>query len=116
MIRLPPIVTRTDTVFPYTALFRSERLARSGISIGHAAITAGTLGGLVRDRETGAVAILSNNHVLANSNQGTAGDAILQPGPADGGTDPGDRIATLARFVEIDFTADGENQIGRAHV
>src|SRR3546814_3161512 len=55
-----------------------ERLARSGISIGHAAITAGTLGGLVRDRETGAVAILSNNHVLANSNQGTVGDAILR--------------------------------------
>src|SRR3546814_10205184 len=82
--------------------------------MGHAAITAGTLGGLVRDRETGAVVILSNNHVLANSNQGTAGDAILQPGPADGGTDPGDRIATLARFVAIDFTADGENRIDDA--
>src|SRR3546814_9497069 len=61
----------------YTA---RERLARSGISIGHAATTAGTLGGLVRNRETGAVAILSNNHVLANSNQGAMGDAVLQPG------------------------------------
>src|SRR3546814_8585733 len=84
MLRPPPRSTRTDTLFPYTTLFRStdvqqarfyalgytarERPARSGISIGHPAITAGTLGGLVRDGETGAVAMLSNNHVLANSN------------------------------------------------
>src|SRR3546814_12314287 len=52
----------------YTA---RERLARRGISIGQAATNAGTLGGLVRHRETGAVAILSHHHVLANSNQGT---------------------------------------------
>lgn len=95
----------------YTA---RERPARSGISIGHAATSAGTLGGLVRDRETGAVAILSNNHVLANSNQGAIGDAILQPGAADGATDPDDRIATLARFVEIDFAADSENHVDGA--
>src|SRR3546814_1154600 len=29
MIRRPPISTRTDTLFPYTTLFRSEALARS---------------------------------------------------------------------------------------
>src|SRR3546814_11603167 len=30
MIRRPPIATRTDTLFPYTALFRSSRMdARS---------------------------------------------------------------------------------------
>src|SRR3546814_11397166 len=28
MIRRPPISTRTDTLFPYTTLFRSLRLAR----------------------------------------------------------------------------------------
>src|SRR3546814_11883701 len=28
MIRLPPISTRTDTLFPYTALFRSDRRGR----------------------------------------------------------------------------------------
>ena len=95
----------------YTA---RERPARSGISIGHPAVTAGTLGGLVRDRETGAVAILSNNHVLANSNGAAVGDAILQPGAADGGTDPDDRIATLARFVEISLAADGENRVDGA--
>src|SRR3546814_16583832 len=29
MIRLPPRSTRTDTLFPYTTLFRSSRLGRS---------------------------------------------------------------------------------------
>src|SRR3546814_15632561 len=29
MIRRPPRSTRTDTLFPYTTLFRSERIARS---------------------------------------------------------------------------------------
>jgi hypothetical protein len=47
--------------------------------------------------------ILSNNHVLANSNDATLGDPILQPGPFDGGTDPADRIASLSRFIPITF-------------
>jgi len=100
--------------FHALAYTERERPARSGISIGHPAVTAGTLGGLVRDRKTGAVAILSNNHVLANSNKSATGDAILQPGTADGGTDPNDRIATLARFVEISFAAEGENRVDGA--
>lgn len=94
----------------YTA---RERPAPSGISIGHTAISAGTLGGMLRDEDGGAAVILSNNHVLAASNQGAEGDAILQPGPADGGNDPDDRLATLTRFVEIDF-AGGANQVDGA--
>lgn len=91
-----------------------ERPAPSGISIGHVAITAGTLGGLVKDKQRSGVAILSNNHVLANSNEGGEGDAILQPGPHDGGEDPRDRVATLARFVPIDFTPGAENRVDGA--
>lgn len=49
--------------------------------------------------------ILSNNHVLANSNQAVVGDAILQPGPYDGGRSV-DKIATLLRFVPINFSGD----------
>lgn len=90
------------------------RPAPSGISIGHVNITAGTLGGLVRDRESGDIVILSNNHVLADSNEGVIGDTILQPGAYDGGTSPADDIATLTRFVPIDFTADGENRVDAA--
>ncbi len=95
----------------YTA---NERPAPSGISIGHVNITAGTLGGLVRDKETGNVAILSNNHVMADSNEATIGDSILQPGPHDDGTFPDDHIANLTRFVPIDFSADVENRVDGA--
>src|SRR3546814_9541808 len=34
MIRRPPRSTRTDTLFPYTTLFRSPRTARSSASAG----------------------------------------------------------------------------------
>src|SRR3546814_1535203 len=40
MIRLPPRSTRTDTLFPYTTLFRSRRV-RSGRVTGHARSAAG---------------------------------------------------------------------------
>lgn len=79
------------------------RPAPGGVSIGHYAITAGTLGCLVKDVATGEVLILSNNHVLANSNNAQLGDAILQPGPYDGGRNPEDRIGTLLRYLPIDF-------------
>lgn len=71
-----------------------------GVSVGHYRITAGTFGCLVQRGEE--VFILSNNHVLADINNGQAGDAILQPGAADGGT-AADRIATLTDYVPIDF-------------
>lgn len=83
-----------------------QRPAPGGISIGHYKITAGTLGCVVRDRATNIRLILSNNHVLANSNDATPGDAILQPGPVDGGTPAADTIATLERFCPIEFSGE----------
>lgn len=87
------------------------RPASGGVSIGHFAITAGTLGTLVRDRRDGELLILSNNHVLANSNNAQIGDPILQPGPVDianflhqNPNDPQFKIATLERFVSISFS------------
>jgi hypothetical protein len=85
-----------------------------GFSIGHIDITAGTLSCLVKDKTNDATVILSNNHVLANTNLGTAGDPILQPGPYDGGADPKHRIATLTRFKPIDFTSGVSNYIDAA--
>lgn len=84
---------------PPTGRFRP---APGGVSIGHVNITAGTLGCLVK--KNGKLYILSNNHVLANSNDAVAGDPILQPGPYDGGQDPADRIALLSEFIPITFT------------
>jgi hypothetical protein len=77
------------------------RPAPGGCSIGQFQITAGTLGCLVR--KNGNVFILSNNHVLANSNAATKGDTILQPGPYDGGREPADTLGLLEEFIPISF-------------
>jgi hypothetical protein len=79
------------------------RPAPGGVSIGHYQVTAGTFGTVVRDRATLDRLILSNNHVLANSNDASIGDPILQPGAADGGTVANDTIAHLERFCPIEF-------------
>jgi hypothetical protein len=76
-----------------------------GISIGHVAVTAGTLGAFVYDRQTSRRGILSNWHVLAASNNACPGDPIVQPGPKHGGRAPQDTIARLERFV-LDIHGD----------
>jgi len=81
---------------------RSFRPAPGGVSIGHYKITAGTLGCLVQRDQN--IFILSNNHVLANSNKAKKGQAILQPGPYDGGTRTSNIIARLEEFIPIDFS------------
>ena len=91
-----------------------ERPARSGISIGHKDISAGTLGGLVYDKVEGKTVILSNNHVIAASNDAVIGDEIIQPGSADGGTVSKDLIARLTRFVPIDFSRGAQNRVDGA--
>jgi len=73
-----------------------------GVSIGHPAITAGTIAARVTDGAQ--VFALSNNHVLANSNGALMGDAALQPGPFDGGSEAlGDQLGTLHDFEPIAF-------------
>lgn len=93
---LRALQTRTDRWRP----------APGGVSIGHYQITAGTLGVVVRERTSGERLILSNNHVMANSNDANLGDPILQPGPADGGQLGSDTIAHLARFQPISYSQE----------
>ena len=71
-----------------------------GVSIGHIEVTAGTFGCLVR--RGAEIFALSNNHVLANVNQGQPGDAIIQPARYDGGG-LADQVATLAEYIPLDF-------------
>jgi hypothetical protein len=92
------------------------RPAPGGISVGHFRITAGTIGCLSIGRSAPRnqrLMILSNNHVLANSNSSTFGDCICQPGPYDGGKCPADQVAILERFVPINF-AGGVNYVDAA--
>jgi len=102
---VPTDVVSTGPIFALQVPTGRFRPAPGGVSIGHFGITAGTLGCLVR--KDGQLHILSNNHVLANSNNATVGDAVLQPGAADGGSNPGDRIATLREWIPIEFDGGG---------
>ena len=85
---------------------RFRPIIPSGVSIGHPKVTAGTLGTIVRDRDTNEKLILSNNHVLANSNDALVGDPILQPGDVDGGQNPADMVAHLERFIPLHYVGD----------
>jgi len=105
------------SAFEPQILKRRMRPCPSGFSIGNVRVTAGTLGTVVYDFLPGATVdppgpglgtpakfyVLSNNHVLADSNRAQPGSPIVQPGVFDGGTDPADRIATLDRFITIQF-------------
>lgn len=78
------------------------RPLRPGVSIGHVGVTAGTLGAFVRrSAEPDALYVLSNYHVLAGSPLARPGDVVLQPGPADGGRGPGDRVGELTRVARL---------------
>lgn len=86
------------------SLVTKKRPCPPGYSIGHTAITAGTLGAYVR--RVGDLDdwwILSNNHVLSASNQGKPNDKIIQPGKADGGFSGSDHFAWLREFVTINW-------------
>lgn len=87
------------------------RPAPGGVSIAHIDVSAGTLGCLVQ--KNGTIYILSNNHVLANSNEASEGDPILQPGPHDSGNHPEDSIARLSEFVPIVFENSNGNGKGK---
>ena len=108
---VPKLIGSVKTDVVETGIFRAfqdptkkMRPARPGVSIGHYNITAGTFGCLVKRGAD--VLILSNNHVLADINKASLGDAILQPGKYDGGTQA-DQIAELAEFVPIEFDGGG---------
>lgn len=78
------------------------RPPRIGSSVGHVAITAGTIGAFVRLDDDPRPRLLSNNHVLADENRGEIGDAILQPGRLDDGTPDTDTIAALESFQRLE--------------
>jgi hypothetical protein len=95
----PPVITAQ-------ALGETHRVRplRPGVSIAHVDVTAGTLGAFVHRTGEGsddARYVLSNYHVLAGSPDAKPGDVVVQPGPADGGQEPEDRVGELADVVPL---------------
>ncbi len=87
------------------------RPVEGGFSIGHYQIKGGTMATAVFDADPMPAMlpryyILSNNHILANTNNAAIGDPILQPAPMDGGKMPADVVAHLSRFIPLHF--DGQ--------
>lgn len=93
---------------PVNLTARKSRVSpmQGGISVSdYKRNIAGTLGGLVVDRETGEQMLLSNFHVLAGVWDAQPGWAIYQPGRGDGGSGE-HTVATLARHaMEVNFDA-----------
>ena len=102
---VPTDVVQTGEIVAFMDPTGRFRPSPGGVSLGHIDITAGTLGCWVK--RNGETFLLSNNHVIANSNAAAIGDPLIQPGPFDGGNHPQDQIATLEDFVPIVFQGDG---------
>ena len=85
---------------PPAAGRRRVRPLVPGASVAHPAVTAGTLGAFLTGAD-GRVLLLSNNHVLADTDRARVGDPVLSPGPADGGRLERDRVATLTAFERL---------------
>ncbi|MBH0780885.1 DNA/RNA non-specific endonuclease [Nocardia bovistercoris] len=79
----PQRKTRLDPIMP-------------GISVGNVHASAGTIGCIVYDRETGAPYVLSNWHVLHTA-EGALGDDVVQPGPRDDNRVDRNRLGALVR-------------------
>lgn len=92
----PPVVTAQ-------ALGETGRVRplRPGVSIAHVRVTAGTLGAFVTRPDDEARYALSNYHVLVGDPSAQIGDVVVQPGPADGGSAPDDRVGELSHFAPL---------------
>ena len=106
---LPTDIVEVGQITVYQNPRDRHRPAPGGVSVGHPDTGSGTLGCLVE--KNGNHYILSNNHVLATSNDAEVGDPVIQPGSGgnDGGSSPEDNIAILEPYQEIDFSRDRDN-------
>src|SRR3546814_14510647 len=121
MIRLPPISTRTDTLFPYTTLFRSEMLPAGTSSVTWSAAAkpskylvrprASTLNSVkcwssIADRIYGTQAALSYRAAMLSETLPSLEHRLEATARAHG----------FAAFGIAPADAAPETEIGRAHV
>jgi hypothetical protein len=105
-----PIRTDVIEIGPLAAeLFTgtSNPLA-AGVGVGNVIDNnVGTIGALVRRRQSNAIALLSNSHVLARDGLADLGEEIVQPALPDGGVAGTDLVGRLARFASFTFSNTG---------
>src|SRR3546814_18017854 len=130
MIRRPPRSTRTDTLFPYTTLFRSERVAHTiidgrargrggrAVDIGRAEVDVDLLDQL------GIELLVRIERVIAriverDAVEGLRDAAVVEPANGERAARRSERIVVLeadARQHVDDVVHGLAGQIGRAHV
>ncbi len=101
-----PIAIADDGPLHQAEQTRPVALGTSGGNVNYSSAQfccSGTLGALVADSE--GLYVLSNNHILARTNQARPGEPIIQPGLADVAcsTDLDRQVAALTRFARLDF-------------
>lgn len=101
------VVEAPPATFEYPDPESRIRPVPGGVSGGINGST-GTIGGWVWDTTDDTIVMLSNHHVFGH----TAGTDILQPGTADGGSLPGDKIGDVKRGVVR--TTSGTNTVDAA--
>lgn len=94
---------KTDVIqkkFEALELVSFDRPIKPGYSISHPDVTAGTLGFFARRHNQ--LCLISNAHVIANTNDGKIGDPAYYPGTYDGGSEK-DTIGYLVATVPIEM-------------
>ncbi len=110
-------IQRPTPILLFTACIRP---VHPGVSVGHSqAKTAGTIGAILTEFTTsndGVHYMLSNNHVLANTNKASRGDAIVQPGIFDTPIVNGEErtVAQLEYFHPISDDDDNDVDVAIA--
>ncbi len=99
------VIGRVHALDVYTGTYRPT--VPCGVSVGNS-----------RDNSSGTIAcivvkhgiryILSNNHVLARSNDAVVGEPIVQPGRADNYGQPTGQVGVLSAYKKVSFTSDNE--------
>jgi len=103
-------------VFPVGVHIPLVKKIKIGDSGCHYLCSACTVGGYARStlpNEEDIIGILANTHCAALSNKAKIGDAYLVPSPIDGGLYPRDKVATLYRFVPLEFSCGIRNIVSK---
>src|SRR3546814_11491110 len=104
MIRRPPRATRTDTLFPYTTLFRSELIRNLVCAVATCAVILATLGGAV------AADVIAERQEAMKS----AGGAIKAIKAAVDGDKPTDAAAPAETNAALKLGRESRRERGRA--
>jgi hypothetical protein len=102
VVETGPITSGLALVNPFIDPKRRFRPVTPGVSISHPMVTAGTLGCYCSTNDEEDL-VLSNNHVLAASNNAKKKDKILQPGTIDHGDPTRDSVGELYDWVSLNF-------------